>query len=35
MNFDEIFNEDKYFELEKMIENLDNYASFMKYGLGS
>ncbi|NLY76479.1 MAG: TetR/AcrR family transcriptional regulator [Tissierellia bacterium] len=35
MNFDEIFNEDEDFELEKIIENLDNYVSFMKYGLGS
>lgn len=34
-NFDEIFNTDEDLELEKVIENLDYYVSFMKYGLGS
>lgn len=34
MNFDEIFSTDEDFKLEKMLENLDNYVNFMKYGLG-
>jgi len=34
MNFDEIFNVDENVKLDKMIENLDHYVSFMKNGLG-
>ncbi|MBU5484193.1 TetR/AcrR family transcriptional regulator [Clostridium sp. MSJ-11] len=34
IRFDEIFYTQEDFELEKMIENLDNYVDFMKGGLG-
>lgn len=34
MHFDEIFDTDEDFEIGKMIENLNNYVDFMKYGLG-
>lgn len=34
INFDEIFNLKQDFQLEKMIENLNNYVDFMKYGIG-
>lgn len=34
IRFDEIFYTKEDFELEKMIENLDNYVDFMKDGLG-
>lgn len=34
MNFDEIFNSEEDFELERMIKNLDDYVDFIKYGLG-
>lgn len=34
INFDEIFGTDEDFELERMVENLNNYVDFMKYGLG-
>ncbi|HSH52391.1 MAG TPA: TetR/AcrR family transcriptional regulator [Bacteroidales bacterium] len=34
MNFDEIFNSEEDFELERMLKNLDNYVDFIKYGLG-
>lgn len=34
VNFDEIFNRKEDFGLNKMLENLDNYVDFMKYGLG-
>ena len=35
IHFDEIFYEEKDFELEKIIENLDNYVDFVKHGLGA
>jgi len=34
MNFDEIFHEETDFNLEKMVENLNNFVEFMKNGLG-
>lgn len=34
LNFDEIFSTEEDFELEKMVQNLNNYVDFMKYGLG-
>lgn len=34
MHFDEVFNASEYSELDKMIENLNNYVDFMKFGLG-
>ena len=34
MNFDEVFQEEEDFHLEKMVENLNNYVEFMKNGLG-
>lgn len=34
MHFDEIFDTDEDFELGKMIENLNNYVDFMKFGMG-
>lgn len=34
MHFDEIFNAEEDLELEKMLENLDYYVDFMKFGLG-
>lgn len=34
MNFDEIFQLEEDFQLEKMVENLNNYVEFMKHGIG-
>jgi AcrR family transcriptional regulator len=33
-NFDEIFSLEEDFQLEKMVENLNNYVEFMKHGMG-
>lgn len=34
MQFDQIFHSNEDLEIGKMLENLDNYVDFMKYGLG-
>ena len=34
IHFDEVFDAEKDFEIGKMIENLNNYVDFMKFGLG-
>ncbi len=34
MNFDEIFNQEEDFHLEKMVDNLNNYVEFIKHGMG-
>ncbi len=34
-NYFEIFNEEEDYELEKMIENANNFAEFLKYGLSN
>ena len=34
MNFDEIFDLEEDLQLEKLVENLDNYIKFIKYGIG-
>jgi len=34
MNFDEIFNLEEDFQLDKMVENLNNYVKFIKHGMG-
>lgn len=34
-NYFEIFNEDEDYELDKMLENADNFAEFLKYGLSN
>lgn len=33
-HFDEIFDEDADFELEKMLSNLDSYVDFIQWGMG-
>ncbi len=34
-NYFEIFNEEEDYELDKMLENADNFAEFLKYGLSN